>query len=109
VVTLNDNIGLYHCDAADCTAEDAIWDLTKVEFSTDLAKDDIILWPNCTVDAWVLHDPSLALLPDGGVRVGYQATDISGVPAQTQDPTKPPCLAGKDMTLARMALLGSYK
>lgn len=107
--TLNDNIGVYYCDDADCTREGAPWDLTKVEFASDLAKDDIILWPNCTVDAWVLHDPSFVLLPSGALRVGYEATDISGVPASTQDPTKPACLAGKDMTLARMALLPSYK
>lgn len=104
--TLDYNIGLYRCDAASCTADDADWQLTKVEMSSDLPKDSIILWPNCTVDAWILHDPSLALASDGSVRVGYQATDLSGG-VKTIDPTMPACVAGKDMTLSRMALLGA--
>ena len=102
--TLDDNIGLYACDAADCTIENSPWELRKVEFAGELPKDSIILWPNCTIDAWLLHDPSLALAPDGGVRVAYQATDISGG-VRTVDPTKPACVAGKDMTLSRMAVL----
>jgi hypothetical protein len=108
VFTLDDNIGLYHCDAADCTAADAQWDLAEVEFAADVPPDGIILWPNCTIDAWVLHDPSLALGANGSVRVGYQATDLSGG-VTTQDPTKPACVAGTDMTLSRMTLLPSYE
>jgi hypothetical protein len=104
VFTLNDNIGLYHCDEADCVAEEAQWTLTKVEFAADLPPDGIILWPNCSIDAWMLHNPTLALATDGAVRVGYQATDLSGG-VKTIDPTKPACVAGKDMTLSRMALL----
>jgi hypothetical protein len=108
VFTLNYNIGLYHCNEADCTAESAEWTLTKVEFSGDLPKDGIILWENCSIDAWVLHDPTLALASDGSVRVGYQATDLSGG-ITTLDRTKPACIAGKDMTLSRMAMLPAVR
>jgi len=104
VFTLDDNIGLYRCEASDCTDADAPWELTKVEFAGEVPKDNIILWPNCTLDVWLLHDPSLALAPDGSVRVAYQATDISGG-VRTIDPTKPACVAGKDMTLSRMAIV----
>ncbi|HKP63977.1 MAG TPA: hypothetical protein VJV78_44890 [Polyangiales bacterium] len=108
VFTLDDNIGLYSCDAADCTIENSPWELTKVEFAGEVPKDSIILWPNCTLDAWLLHDPSLALATDGSVRVAYQATDISGG-FRTVDPTKPACVAGKDMTLSRMAVVPAAK
>ncbi len=101
--TLADNIGVYLCDDQPCTSETATWDLSKVEFASDLPQDDVILWPNCTLDAWVLHQPSL-VIDDGFAFVGYQATDLSGG-LQTTDPTKPPCLAGPDMTLARLAHL----
>lgn len=104
VFTLDDNIGLYRCDSASCTADDAKWDLTKVEFASDLPKDSIILWPNCTVDVWILNTPSLALAADGSVRVGYQATDLSGG-VRTIDPNMPACVAGKDMVLSRMAIV----
>ena len=104
VFTLASNIGLYRCDSTNCAADDADWQLTKVEFAGDLPKDSIILWPNCTVDAWILHDPSLAVLGDGSVRVGYQATDLSGG-VRTIDPSMPACVAGKDMTMSRMALV----
>jgi hypothetical protein len=104
VFTLDDNIGLYSCDAPDCTTDGADWTLTKVEFAADLPPDGISLWPNCSVDAWILHDPTLALALDGAVRVGYEATDLSGGVA-TIDPTKPACIAGKDMTLSRLAML----
>jgi hypothetical protein len=102
--TLGDNIGVYGCDEADCTTSDASWTLTVIERWSDLPKDDIILWPNCTVDAWILHDPSLAIAPDGSARVGYQATDLSGGTTVT-DPSAPRCVAGKDMTLTRMSLM----
>ena len=106
VFTLDYNIGFYRCDNASCTADDAKWELTKVEMASDLPKDNIFLWPNCTVGAWFLHEPSLALAPDGSVRVGYEATDISGG-VTTVDPTQPKCVAGKDMTMSRMTLLGA--
>jgi hypothetical protein len=104
VFTLDDNIGLYACDATDCTLENSPWELTKVELAGEVPADDIILWPNCTIDAWLLHDPALALANDGSVRVAYQATDISGG-FTTTDPTMPACVAGKDMTLSRMAVV----
>lgn len=102
--TLGDNIGVYGCDDADCTTETANWNLTVIERWSDLPKDNIILWPNCTIDAWMLHDPSLAIALDGTVRVGYQATDISGG-TTVVDPSAPRCVAGKDMTLSRMSLM----
>jgi hypothetical protein len=104
--TLDSNIGLYSCDASHCVPETATWTLSKIEFSSDLPHDDIILWPNCTIDAWVLQNPSVALGGDGSVRVAYEATDLSGG-LSVIDPTKPACVAGKDMTLSRMALLSS--
>jgi hypothetical protein len=102
--TLGDNIGVYGCDDAHCTVENSNWQLTVIERASDLPRDNIILWPNCTVDAWILHDPSLALAPDGSARVGYQATDLSGGTTVT-DPSAPRCVAGKDMTLSRMSLM----
>jgi hypothetical protein len=54
----------------------------------------------------VLQNPSVALGGDGSVRVAYEATDLSGG-LSVIDPTKPACVAGKDMTLSRMALLSS--
>ena len=106
VFTLDWNIGLYHCTSASCASDDADWQLTEVELSGNIPKDEIILWPNCTVAAWMLHQPSLALGRDGSVKVGYQATDLSGG-VQVIDPTKPACVAGKDMTLSRMTMLAA--
>lgn len=106
-LTLGHNIGIYHCEGDACAGNDASWNLSKVEFATDLAKDPIILWPNCTSDAWSLHDPSLVLGAGGSALVGYEATDLSGG-ARTIDPTKPACVAGKDMTLSRLAQVPSY-
>lgn len=106
--TLDYNIVLAHCDAANCTAENAPWDLTKVEFGADLPKDDIFLWPNCDVGAWFLHSPSLALTSDGKPRVTYQARDISGG-WKNADRTKPDCKAGTDMSLSRLSLMSGVK
>lgn len=108
VYTLNYNIGLAYCDDADCTHEEALWDGTKVELSGEMDPDDIFLWDNCTVGAWFLHSPSLALTKEGAPRVGYQARDISGGLSQP-DPTKPRCEAGTDMTWSRLASLPSYR
>lgn len=104
--TLNYNIGVTYCDQPSCTAEGTKWDLTVVEKGSDMPPDTIFLEPNCTVGAWFLHDPSIALTPAGQPRVGYQARDISGG-WSNPDPTKPKCTAGTDMTWARMALLPS--
>ena len=104
--TLNYNIGIAYCDQPSCTAEGSKWDLTVVEKGSDMPPDTIFLEPNCTVGAWFLHDPSIALTPAGQPRVGYQARDISGG-WTNPDPTKPDCTAGTDMTWARMAILPS--
>jgi hypothetical protein len=106
-LTFADSIGMYRCDTAECTGEQSSWELAEVEMATDVPPDNIILWPNCTVSAWVLQDPSLALGPGGSALVGYQASDLSGG-AQTLDPTKTRCLAGADMTLTRLARLPTY-
>lgn len=103
VYTLNYNIGLAHCDDAECADEKATWGLTKVEAGEDIPTDDIFLYKNCTVGAWFLHDPSIALTADGQPRVGYQARDISSSGPQ------PGCEAGTDMTWSRLAVLASAK
>lgn len=108
VYTLNYNIGLAYCDTEPCGGPTANWDLTKVELSGEIPKDEIFLWENCTIGAWFLHSPSLALTKDGQPRVGYQARDISGGVTQP-DPTKPRCTAGTDMTWSRLSLMTSYK
>ncbi|HET7543045.1 MAG TPA: hypothetical protein VFK05_24400 [Polyangiaceae bacterium] len=108
VYTLNYNIGLAYCDSEPCGGPAANWDLTKVELSGDIPPDEIFLWENCTVGAWFLHSPSLALTKDGKPRVGYQARDISGGVTRP-DPTKPACRAGTDMTWSRLSLMASYK
>lgn len=108
VYTLSYNIGLAYCDQEPCGGPTANWDLTKVELSRDIPPDQIFLWENCTVGAWFLHSPSLALTKDGKPRVGYQARDISGGVTRP-DPTKPACRAGTDMTWSRLSLMASYK
>lgn len=108
VYTLNYNIGLAYCDSESCGGPNSNWDLTKVELSGEIPPDEIFLWENCTIGAWFLHSPSLALTKDGKPRVGYQARDISGG-VTVPDPTKPRCTAGTDMTWSRLALMSSYK
>ena len=99
---LDYNIGLAHCDADDCTLADSPWDVKAVEGSSDIPTDNIFLYPNCSVGAWFLHDPSLALRKDGSAVVAYSARDVSGG-FTTTDPSKPPCVAGTDMILGRIA------
>lgn len=106
--TLDYNIGMAFCDEPGCGGQNAMWDLTKVELSRDIPPDNIFLWDNCTVGAWFLHNPSIALTSEGKPRVGYQARDISGGWSQP-DPNKPQCVAGLDMTWSRVALLASHK
>jgi len=108
VYTLNYNIGLAYCDTEPCGGPTGNWDLTKVELGGEIPADEIFLWENCTVGAWFLHSPSLALTSEGKPRVGYQARDISGG-VSLPDPTKPACRAGTDMTWSRLSLLSSYK
>lgn len=102
VYTFNYNILLRHCDGDDCTSENAPWDDALVEASRNIPPDHIFLWENCTIGAWFLHDPSIALTREGLPRVGYQARDISGGFTRP-DPTKPGCVPGTDMTFARLA------
>jgi hypothetical protein len=106
VYTFNYNILLRFCDDNDCTAESASWDDGLVESSKNIPTDKIFLWENCTIGAWFLHDPSIALTSSGLPRVGYQARDISGGFTRP-DPTKPGCTPGTDMTFARLAVLNS--
>ena len=108
VYTLNYNIGLAYCDSESCGGPKANWELTPVELSGEIPRDEIFLWENCTVGAWFLHSPSLALTKDGKPRVGYQARDISGG-VSLPDPTKPACRAGTDMTWSRLSVMKSYK
>lgn len=108
VYTLNYNIGLAYCDGEPCGGPSSNWDLTKVELGGDIPPDEIFLWQNCTVGAWFLHSPSIALTADGKPRVGYQARDVSGG-VSLPDPTKPACKAGTDMTWSRLSVLASYK
>lgn len=108
VYTFNYNILLRFCDEADCTSESAKWDDGLVESASSIPADKIFLWENCTIGAWFLHDPSIALTPAGLPRVGYQARDISGGFTRP-DPTKPGCTPGTDMTFARLAILNGIK
>jgi len=108
VYTLNYNIGLAYCDSEPCGGPTSNWDLTKVELGGDIPPDEIFLWQNCTVGAWFLHSPSLALTADGKPRVGYQARDVSGG-VNVPDPSNPACRAGTDMTWSRLSVLASYK
>lgn len=108
VYTFNYNILLRFCDENDCTNENAKWDDALVESSRNIPPDHIFLWENCTIGAWFLHSPSIALTTSGLPRVGYQARDISGGFTRP-DTTKPGCTPGTDMTFARLALLNSIK
>ncbi len=109
VHTLDYNIALAYCDEDNCAAEDAKWDLTKVEYSADMKPDEIFLKENCNIAAWFLHSPSLALTKEGRPRVGYQARDISGGLSNPDPATKPDCRAGTDMTWSRLAVMPSVK
>jgi hypothetical protein len=102
VYTLDYNISYGSCDAARCESNDATWDLKVVEGGEQMKKDEIFLYPNCTVGTWFLHAPSLVLTSDGA-RVGYQARDVSGGWIK-KDPNGPNCVAGTDMTWSRLAV-----
>lgn len=64
VYSLDFNIGIASFDGTK-------WDSAKVEAGGDMPTDRIFLWDNCTVGAWFLHSPSIAITPDGQARVGY--------------------------------------
>jgi hypothetical protein len=107
VHTLDYNIALAYCDEANCAAENAKWDLSKVEYGGEMKPDEIFLYDNCTVGAWFLHSPSLALTKDGRPRVGYQARDISGGLGNSDPNRLKDCVAGTDMTWSRVAVMPS--
>ena len=104
--TLDYDIALASCDGncTNATAGATSWTPSKVEGSAELPADQIFLNYNCTVGAWLFHDPSLALGADGRAHVGYQAMDASAA-GSTNDPSQPSCVAGTDMTWTRLALL----
>lgn len=99
--TLNYNIALAYCDTLPCSDAESPWEMAWVEVSSSIPKDDIILFPNCTVAAWFLHSSSLVLDANDNPYVGYQARDVSGG-VSNPDPFEQDCLAGTDMTLTRM-------
>lgn len=105
--TVNYDIVLTYCASTPCVAQGATWDSSYVEKGADIPADNIFLEWNCTVGAWFLHSPSLALTSDDQPRVGYQSRDISGGVSRP-DPLKPACAAGTDMTFSRLGLLTSY-
>lgn len=107
VYNLDFNIALLYCDDEVCSGPDSTWEFVGVERGSDMDPDEIFLWDNCNVAAWFLHGPSIAITPNGELRVGYQARDISGG-WSNPDPTKPRCVAGTDMTWTRLAVMGSY-
>lgn len=102
VYTAASNIFIAWCASTDCAKAESPWDLKKVEFGSDMKPDQVIPYPNCTVAAWFLRHPSVAIAADGSPRVAYRAEDISGG-VENPDPTKPDCEAGADMTWARFA------
>jgi hypothetical protein len=106
VHTWNYDIGIGVCDEDRCDTAEAPWHLYPVERGAELPPDDIFLWENCTVGAWFLHSPSIALDPQGRARVGYQARDISGGFGNPDPVNTPDCEAGTDMTWSRLAMLG---
>jgi hypothetical protein len=103
VFTSGYNIVLAECSQPHCTDDDAEWKFSTIEKASSMKPDVIITWPNCTVSAWQLTTPSLALSAAGKPEVGYQARDLSGG-FSSPDPTKPACTAGTDMSLSRAFL-----
>lgn len=103
VFTSGYDIVMAECSQPHCTDDDAEWTFSTVEKASSMKPDVIITWPNCTVSAWQLHTPSIALSAAGKPEVGYQARDLSGG-FTSPDPTKPACTAGTDMSLTRALL-----
>ncbi|WNG34038.1 hypothetical protein F0U61_10605 [Archangium violaceum] len=104
VYSLDYNIMLASCDAANCAAADAKWTPQVVEAANNMKADEIFLYENCTVGTWFLHTPSLVLTREGGARIGYQSRDVSGGWIK-KDPNGPDCVAGTDMTWSRLAVI----
>lgn len=95
VFTLSYNVGLITCDA---NCAETTWTVEKIEGGDEMPPDRVFPYADCNVGAWFLHSPSIAVTPAGELRVGYQARDISGGGTNK-------CVAGTDMTFARMALV----
>lgn len=106
--TAQGNILVAHCDV-DCAGRSGNddWDLAVGELSGDIPADAIFLEHNCTVGAWFLRQPALALGADGLPVLAYRAEDISGGVTRP-DLTRPGCVAGVDMSLTRFTRLASY-
>lgn len=105
--TAASSVLMAHCDVSCAGAEASGWDLNAVEFAGDIPADQVIPYHNCTVAAWLLREPSLAIGAGGLPLAVYRAEDVSA-PGGPQDPRYPPCRAGADMTLTRFARLGGY-
>ena len=99
--TANENILAASCDER-CGEGGEGWSVAPVEMSADIPVDEIIPYYNCTVAAWFLREPSIAIGADGSPRVAYRAEDISGS-LGSPDPNYPTCNTGADMTLTRFA------
>lgn len=106
VYTADYNILITSCDRNCGQGEEDTWSLEPVELSANIPADGVIPYHNCTVSAWFLREPSLAIGADGLPRVAYRAEDISGSYGPV-DPGYPPCNTGADMTLTRFAQLGN--
>jgi hypothetical protein len=111
VYTADYNILFVYCDI-DCGNDNADenWHLDKVEMGADMAADAIIPYADCTVAAWFLRQPSVAIGSDGLPRVAYRAEDISGggEPDYQKYDWEPDCQAGADMTLTRFVKMETY-
>ena len=104
------NIVMGYCDSA-CTDETKdTWNLAKVEFSSDMKKDNIIPYPDCTISGgWFLNNPTIAIGKDGLPRIAYRAMDVSGGGTGNTGPGDLKCAAGPDMTFGRYTQLDSFR
>jgi hypothetical protein len=105
------NIFLVYCDN-DCLTDDSDvnWHIDKVEMGSDMPADMVIPYADCTVAAWFLRQPSLAMGNDGLPRIAWRAEDISGggEPDYQKQDWEPDCRAGADMTLNRFVTMRAY-
>lgn len=102
VFSTHGNVFMAVCDTG-CAQDANRWTPKVVEKGDDLLADKVIPYPNCTLAAWFLYDPSIAVRAGGKVAVSYSASDDSGG-FSTPDTTKPECKAGTDMIFARLHL-----
>ncbi|MCA9837509.1 MAG: hypothetical protein KC422_11350 [Trueperaceae bacterium] len=104
------NIFLVYCNESCFDDSDAGWHLDKVELGSDMPPDMIIPYADCTVAAWFLRQPSLAIGTDGLPKLAWRAEDISGggEPDYQKQAWEADCRAGADMTLNRFVALSGY-